>query len=125
MSGEAKVPYPKGIPLILTTEFCERFSYYGMRAILVLFVHNVINLSETNSSVLFHGFTFVAYATPIFGAILADSFIGNYENTLNLSVAFLLGKFNTIFYLSLLYAVGQIVIVISSVKWVTEELEML
>lgn len=76
MSGEAKVPYPKGIPLILTTEFCERFSYYGMRAILVLFVHNVIHLSETNSSVLFHGFTFVAYATPIFGAILADSFIG-------------------------------------------------
>ena len=79
MSGEAKVPYPKGIPLILTTEFCERFSYYGMRAILVLFVHNVIELSETNSSVLFHGFTFVAYATPIFGAILADSFIGTYD----------------------------------------------
>ena len=125
MSGEAKVPYPKGIPLILTTEFCERFSYYGMRAILVLFVHNVINLSETNSSVLFHGFTFVAYATPIFGAILADSFIGNDEKSLNLSVVCLLGKFNTIFYLSLLYAVGQIVIVISSVKWVTEELEML
>ena len=88
MSGEAKVPYPKGIPLILTTEFCERFSYYGMRAILVLFVHNVIELSETNSSVLFHGFTFVAYATPIFGAILADSFIGTYvkRQTLNLFI---------------------------------------
>ena len=31
MEGEQKIPYPKSIPFILTTEFCERFSYYGMR----------------------------------------------------------------------------------------------
>ena len=31
MSGVEKIPYPKSIPFILTTEFCERFSYYGMR----------------------------------------------------------------------------------------------
>ena len=83
MSGDSKVPYPKGIPLILTTEFCERFSYYGMRAILVLFCSNVILLSETNSSILFHGFTFLAYSTPIFGAILADSFIGLFMIKIN------------------------------------------
>ena len=46
-------------------------------AILVLFVNRVIGFSETDSSVLFHGFTVLAYITPILGAILADSFIGN------------------------------------------------
>ena len=77
MSSDTKIPYPKSIPLILTTEFCERFSYYGMRAILVLFLSNVLKYSETQSSIVFHGFTVLAYITPIFGAILADSFIGN------------------------------------------------
>ena len=75
-SEKEKIPYPKSIPFILTTEFCERFSYYGMRAILVLFVSNVIGFSDTNASMLFHGFTVVAYITPIFGAILADSYFG-------------------------------------------------
>jgi len=93
-------PYPKSIPFILTTEFCERFSYYGMRAILTLFVNQVIGWSETDSSVLFHGFTVVAYLTPILGAILADSFIG---------------KFRTIFYVSLIYGVGQLIITLGSV----------
>ena len=74
--SQTKIPYPKSIPFILTTEFCERFSYYGMRAILVLFVSNVIGFSDTNASMLFHGFTVVAYITPIFGAILADSYFG-------------------------------------------------
>ena len=73
---ETKIPYPKSIPFILTTEFCERFSYYGMRAILVLFLSNILGYSETDSSVVFHGFTVLAYLTPILGAIMADSFIG-------------------------------------------------
>ena len=47
-----------------------------LTAILVLFVTRVIGFSDTDASVLFHGFTVVAYLTPILGAILADSFIG-------------------------------------------------
>ena len=77
---EEKIPYPKSIPFILTTEFCERFSYYGMRAILVLFLSSVLKYSDTDSSVVFHAFTVVAYLTPILGAILADSFIGGIFN---------------------------------------------
>jgi len=95
-----KYPYPKSIPFILTTEFCERFAYYGMRAILTLFVNQVLGYSETNASVLFHGFTVLAYITPIFGAILADSYIG---------------KFKTIFYVSIIYGIGQLVVTLASV----------
>ena len=69
-------------------------------AILTLFINQVVGWSETDSSVLFHAFTVVAYFSPIFGAILADSFIG---------------KFKTIFYVSLVYGVGQLVITLGSV----------
>ena len=74
-------------------------------AILTLFVNQVIGFSETDSSVLFHGFTVVAYFSPIFGAILADSFIG---------------KFKTIFYVSLIYGIGQLVITLGSVGDTTD-----
>ena len=52
------------------------FNFPPCSAILVLFVTRVIGFSDTDASVLFHGFTVVAYLTPILGAILADSFIG-------------------------------------------------
>ena len=121
--SQTKIPYPKSIPFILTTEFCERFSYYGMRAILVLFVSNVIGFSDTNASMLFHGFTVVAYITPIFGAILADSYFGKSNlyylfTLLEYEIVFIMfctGKFNVIFYLSFFYAIGQMVIVLASV----------
>ena len=56
-------------------------------AILVLFVTRVIGFSDTDASVLFHGFTVVAYLTPILGAVLADSFIGSYRSTNDLLAA--------------------------------------
>ena len=94
-------------------------------AILVLFVTRVIGFSDTDASVLFHGFTVVAYLTPILGAILADSFIGNYRAVFStfivteyrsskdiLAALYFSGKFQTIFYVSILYAIGQVVIVL-------------
>ncbi len=91
----------------MTTEFCERFSFYGMKsekikylklvpfqeffsnifsAVLALFFKEVLNYDDDLSTVLYHAFTAVCYFTPLFGAILADSFVG---------------KFRTIFYLSI------------------------
>ena len=76
LSSNAKVPYPKGVFFILLCEACEQFSYKGMMSMLVLFSSDVVLLSDTHSSVLFHGFSFLLYFNSIFGAILADSFIG-------------------------------------------------
>ncbi|KAK3083214.1 hypothetical protein FSP39_016931, partial [Pinctada imbricata] len=86
--------YPYSVFFILGNEFCERFAYYGMRAILVLYLKNWLNFSDDNSTSIFHAFVMLCYFTPLFGAIIADGYIG---------------KFNTIFYISMIYTAGSIV----------------
>ena len=73
--------HPAGLFVLFFTEMWERFSYYGMRAILVLFL--ITSLDEggwawTNASALelYATYTFAVYITPIFGGILADKLLG-------------------------------------------------
>ncbi|KAF0768203.1 peptide transporter family 1-like isoform X2 [Aphis craccivora] len=91
--------YPKSVWFIICTEFCERFSYYGLRTVLVLYLTSILQYDEDESTIIYHMSVFMAYFSPLFGAILSDSF---------------LGKFKTIVYLSLIYAVGNLVITGSS-----------
>lgn len=113
-----KLPYPKSVFFIVSNEFCERFSFYGMRsninifflfdvyfiyslflAVLSLYLKNVLDFSEPDAKILYHMFIFFVYFFPVFGAILADSF---------------LGKFRTIFYVSIVYAIGNVVLALAS-----------
>ncbi|XP_045531115.1 peptide transporter family 1-like isoform X1 [Pieris brassicae] len=92
---EKKLPYPKAVGFIVTNEFCERFSYYGMRAILSLYLRYKLGYTDNGATVVYHTFTMFAYFFPLMGAMIADSW---------------LGRFRTIFYLSLVYATGSILI---------------
>ncbi|XP_075706391.1 solute carrier family 15 member 1 [Rhinoderma darwinii] len=107
--GEKSVPgcfgYPISIFFIVINEFCERFSYYGMRAVLVLYFKYFLHWDDNLSTVIYHTFVAICYLTPILGAIIADSW---------------LGKFKTIIYLSIVYAVGQIVVSISAIHDLTD-----
>uniref|UniRef100_F6UVN2 Major facilitator superfamily (MFS) profile domain-containing protein n=2 Tax=Ciona intestinalis TaxID=7719 RepID=F6UVN2_CIOIN len=85
--------FPKCIFFILGNEFCERYSYYGMRTILVLYLKYYLHWDEDTATAVYHAFTVLAYLFPIFGAIVADSWWG---------------KYNTILYLSIVYALGMI-----------------
>jgi POT family proton-dependent oligopeptide transporter len=90
---------PKGIPYIVGNEAAERFSYYGMRTILVIFMTKYLLDSEGNPDVMtgeqanvwFHTFTMAVYFFPFLGAILADAFLGKYRTILSLSVVYVLG----------------------------------
>ncbi|KAL3691496.1 hypothetical protein R1sor_005147 [Riccia sorocarpa] len=84
--------WPKSIKYLVWNEFCERFSFYGLKTILALFLFEHLHLSETASTELVHLFIVMSYATPLIGAILSDGVIG---------------KFRTILYLSMVYAVGN------------------
>lgn len=95
-------PYPKKVFFIVANEFCERFSYYGLRTVLVLYFKNVLGFNDSRSTILFHMFAALCYFTPVLGAILGDS---------------VLGKFHTILYLSVVYFIGEVILVISSVIW--------
>lgn len=92
---------PHGIPFIIGNEFAERFSYYGMRAILVVFMTqylmdssgNLSPMSDSDAKAYFHLFVSVTYFTPFFGALLADGVLGKYRTILLLSLVYCLGHF--------------------------------
>ncbi|XP_047040747.1 peptide transporter family 1 isoform X1 [Helicoverpa zea] len=96
---EKKLPYPKAVGFIVTNEFCERFSYYGMRTILSLYLRDKLGYSDNGATVIYHVFTMFAYFFPLLGAMIADGW---------------LGRFRTILYLSLVYAAGSTLISISA-----------
>ncbi|XP_074155506.1 solute carrier family 15 member 1 isoform X1 [Sminthopsis crassicaudata] len=93
--------YPVSIFFIIVNEFCERFSYYGMRAILVLYFQRFLGWDDNVSTAVYHTFIALCYLTPILGALIADSW---------------LGKFKTIISLSIVYTLGQAVTAISSIN---------
>ncbi|XP_033629338.1 solute carrier family 15 member 1-like isoform X1 [Asterias rubens] len=87
-----KNDFPKSIGFIIGTEFCERFSYYGMKAILVLYMTNILLLSDDRATALFHAFAMLCYFTPIFGAMIADGYLGKYRTILYISVIYMIGN---------------------------------
>jgi POT family proton-dependent oligopeptide transporter len=100
---------PPGIPYIVGNEAAERFSYYGMRAILVIFMtKHLMNaegqpdpMSESNAKAVFHFFSSALYAFPLIGAVIADAF---------------LGKYRTILYLSILYCFGHLALALDETR---------
>uniref|UniRef100_A0A3P9JQ48 Solute carrier family 15 member 1 n=1 Tax=Oryzias latipes TaxID=8090 RepID=A0A3P9JQ48_ORYLA len=97
--------YPISIFFIVINEFCERFSYYGMRAVLVLYFKYFLRWDDDFATTIYHTFVALCYLTPILGAIIADSW---------------LGKFKTIVYLSIVYTLGQVVLAVSAIHDITD-----
>ena len=90
---------PKGIPYIISNELAERFSFYGMKCILIIFMtqylindNNALDpMSDTEATKWYHLFTSAVYFTPIFGALLSDVFIGKFKTILLLSIIYCFG----------------------------------
>ncbi len=69
--------HPKGLYMLFMVEMWERFNYYGMRALLSLFmISTVIGFSKATSSKIYGMFTALVYLTPVLGGYLADRYIG-------------------------------------------------
>ncbi|MCX7096584.1 MAG: POT family MFS transporter [Methylococcales bacterium] len=92
---------PTGIPYIVANEAAERFSYYGMRAILTVFMSQYLlspsgqpdPMSEQDAQGYFHLFISAVYFMPLFGALLADGLLGKYRTIILLSLFYCLGHF--------------------------------
>ncbi len=91
---------PPGIPYIIGNEAAERFSFYGMRTILTIFLVNYlwlmgdkagIQMADAEATERFHHFVSLVYLTPVLGALLADLFFGKYRIIMTLSVVYCLG----------------------------------
>ncbi len=101
---------PPGIPYIVGNEAAERFCYYGINGILVVFMTQYLlngsgqrdPMTEADAEAWYHVFVSGVYYLPILGALLADA---------------LLGKYRTIMYLSLVYCAGCVVLAADNTRW--------
>jgi POT family proton-dependent oligopeptide transporter len=101
---------PRGIPYIIMNEAAERFSFYGMRALLPIFMTEYLMsatgqfdpLSDLETVKYIAYFTAAVYAFPFIGAIISDA---------------LFGKFKTIIPLSIIYCIGHIVLTLDVVEY--------
>jgi len=106
---QKKAKMPKSVPFIIGNEAAERFSFYAIRAIMPTFLvaqffnpaHNpaIQSTAEARSNELSHLFVFFAYFMPLVGGIVADWFFGKYK---------------VILYVSILYAIGNLVLSLST-----------
>ena len=104
----------KGNPLSLSTlfftEMWERFSYYGMRALLVLYLVNSLNYSESDALHIYAVYTGLVYLTPLIGGYLADRFLGAQKSIFIGGLTMMIGHFLMAFPDYLYLAIGMIII---------------
>ncbi len=91
MSTAAKDKFPPQIAYIIGNEGCERFSFYGMRNILTIFMVQFLLVQETDATSIYHIFVSACYLMPLLGAYLADRYFGKYHVILWLSIVYCIG----------------------------------
>ncbi|HRP90088.1 MAG TPA: peptide MFS transporter [Edaphocola sp.] len=90
--------HPKGLYLLFFTEMWERFSYYGMRAILILYLtkkyfEGGLGMDASNATLLYGYFTGLVYFTPLIGGWLADKYLGKRLSITIGGVTMMIGQF--------------------------------
>lgn len=84
--------HPGGLYLLSFTELAERFSYYGMRTILILYLVAAF-FGSADASMLYGSYTGLVYLTPILGGFIADKFLGNRRSIIVGGVIMAIGQF--------------------------------
>src|SRR2546423_3165600 len=85
--------HPVGLYVLFFTEMWERFSYSGMRALLILYMVNYFKWSQKEASTIYKVYTSFVYVTPIIGGYLADRYLGNRRAVIIGAVLMAIGHF--------------------------------
>jgi len=93
MSSTPSKSHPKGLYFLFFTEMWERFSYYGMRAIFMLFMTKILLMSDADASQIYGSYTGLVYLTPLLGGYLCDKFLGNRKSIVVGGALMALGQF--------------------------------
>ncbi|GMT28701.1 hypothetical protein PFISCL1PPCAC_19998, partial [Pristionchus fissidentatus] len=94
--------YPSPVFFILGNELCERFSFYGMKALLTVYLVTDHHFIPSNAVLFYHLFSCIAYLSPLLGSIAADSYFGRY---------------NVILYVSMFYVCGHGLLSFGALPW--------
>ena len=89
----SKKSHPKGLYVLFATEMWERFNYYGMRAVLILFMTKALLFKDAFASNLYGSYTGLVYLTPLIGGYVADRFWGNKRSIIAGGLVMALGEF--------------------------------
>jgi POT family proton-dependent oligopeptide transporter len=99
------VGHPRGLFVLFYAEMWERFSYYGMRALLVLYLVKFWLFTDGKSNLIYGAYTALAYITPVLGGYLADRYLGQRK---------------AVFYGGVLLAIGHLFMAIEGMHGVTD-----
>lgn len=88
----AKQGHPKGLYLLFVTEMAERFSYYGMRALFVLYLVAAF-FNSADASQIYGSYTGLVYLTPLLGGYIADRYWGNRRSIIFGAIVMAIGQF--------------------------------
>ena len=97
--------HPKGLYLIFATSTAERFSYYGMRAIFILFLTQALLFDKEYAASIYGSYTGLVYLTPLIGGYIADKYWGIRRSVFWGAIMMALGQFLMFFSASMLDAV--------------------
>jgi proton-dependent oligopeptide transporter, POT family len=89
----SKQGHPKGLYVLFITEMFERFSYYGMRAIFVLFLTKALLYDKAIGSDIYGSYTGLVYLTPLLGGYMADRYWGNRKSIVIGGIMMAIGQF--------------------------------
>ena len=114
LDDRALFGHPRGLGLLFLVEMWERFSYYGMRALLVLYLVNYLHWGAANASKLYGTYTALVYLTPLVGGYLADRFIGTRRSLVIGGLIIALGHFSLAFQTMPMFYLGLGLIIIGT-----------
>ena len=106
--------HPRGLSTLFFTEMWERFSYYGMRGFLILYMTKALGFTDRHAGLAYGNYVSSVWLTPIIGGFIADRWLGQYRSVLLGGIIIALGHFTLAFPgLSFLY-VGLTLIVLGT-----------
>jgi len=107
--------YPPQVKYIVGNEACERFSFYGMRSVLVVYMTGYLLYPDTEAKEGYHLFMMATYLTPLLGGWIADRYWGRYRTILWISLFYVLGHLTLALWETRTgFAVGLILITLGS-----------
>lgn len=110
MSGAGLRAHPPGLKIVFLTEMWERFSYYGMRALLVLYLVKSLGYARADALELYGLYTGLVYLTPLVGGYLADRYLGIRQGAVIGAIVMMCGHFAMAFPALLHVALGLLIV---------------
>jgi len=112
--GSSWFGHPRGLSTLFFTEMWERFSYYGMRGFLILYMTKALSFTDSHAGAVYGNYVGSVWVTPILGGLIADRWLGQYRSVLIGGIIIALGHFTLAFHALPFFYVGLTLIVIGT-----------